>query len=363
MLTADGQRGQTFPVWVFGTLTVLTLLGFSVNYGNSLYWQLRAQNAADAAAQGALSIQATRWNAMLSDLHAATVEEYRLRYLARDLALMSSTNAYKITYCALNGSGPGSCRRIYSNLVSQYLAASNRYTEDVQTMQALSTPTFATDQSDVQAAVASLQRNCARDSGGDCAFDYSVISPQPRTTALADVLSDCCGDTVGGGLPSPGALNTALDPMKIEVVACANIKPLFPSALSWVTAPTFTAIGRAAATTIMATQEFMELGAMVNPVSGKVFQPPEFPEAAATGAGGGPTETTDNDQYLRIDYGGNANCTYGNCGNPATVVAPAQGVYQGTIENQGLDVYTGWWTTVAVEPYSGTLASGQYACK
>ena len=57
MLNAHAQRGQTFPVWVFGTLTVLTLLGFSVNYGNSLYWQLRAQNAADAAAQGAHAAQ------------------------------------------------------------------------------------------------------------------------------------------------------------------------------------------------------------------------------------------------------------------------------------------------------------------
>jgi hypothetical protein len=363
VLSRHAQRGQTFPVWVFGTLTVLTLLAFSVNYGNSLYWQLRAQNAADAAAQGALSIQATRWNAMLSDLHAATVEEYRLRYLARDLALLSSTNASTWTYCAPGNNGVNSCSRMYSHLASQYIASANRYTQDVQTMQALSAPTFATDQTDVSAAVANLQRNCAQSTGGDCGFDYTVVNPKARTTALSDVVSDCCGSTVGGGLRSPASLNASLNPMEIEVVACANVTPLFPSALSWVTAPTFTAIGRAAATTIMATQEFMELGAMQNPLSGNVFQPTEFPETTDTGIGQGPSETTDNDQYLRIDYGGNQTCTYGNCGNPSIVTNPAAGAYQGVLTNEALDIYTGWWTTVAVAPYSGPISSGTYSCK
>jgi hypothetical protein len=359
----EAQRGQTFPVWVFGTLTVLTLLGFSVNYGNSLYWQLRAQNAADAAAQGALSIQATRWNAMLSDLHAATVEEYRLRYLVRDLALMSSTAAPANTSCSTSAPGPTNCSTIYANLVAQYVAAANRYTRDVQTMEALSAPTFTTDENDIKTAVANLQSNCSANSGGDCGFDYTVINPTTRTTALSDVKSDCCGSTVGGGLVSPAGLNTSLNPMQIEVITCADVKPLFPSALSWVTAPTYTAIGRAAATTVMATQEFMELGAMVNPASGNVFQPTEFPESGRTGIGTGPVETADNDQYLRIDYGGNQTCAYGNCGDPSAVTNPAQGAYEGILSNEALDIYTGWWTTIATAPYSGAVSSGQYACK
>lgn len=363
MLGRHAQRGQTFPIWVFGTLTVLTLLGFSVNYGNSLYWQLRAQNAADAAAQGALSIQATRWNAMIGDLHAAAVEEYRLRYLVRDLALMSSPNAQTNTYCSPWFGGPASCTTMYADLVDQYLAASNRYTQDVQAMQALSTPTFSTDQSDVAAAVANLQTNCAKNTGGDCGFAYTVINPTTRTSALADVHSDCCGSEVGAGLVSPANLNTSLYPMQIEVLACASVKPLFPSLLSYVTAPDFVALGRAAATTVMATQEFMEAGAMVNPVTSNVFQPSEFPESAATGTGTGPVETTDNDRNLRIDFGGNQTCQYGNCGDPSIVVNPAAGAFQGVMSNEAMDVYTGWWTTVAIAPYSGQISSAQYACK
>ena len=363
MLNDALKRGQTFPVWVFGTLTVLTLLAFSVNYGNAIYWQLRAQNAADAAAQGAMSVQATRWNAMLGDLHAAAVEEYRLRYIARDLDVITAPNAALVTGCATSGGGPLSCATIYQNLVSQYVAAANRYTSDVQLMQALSTPTFGGDVADIQAAVANFQTNCSSNNGGDCAFNYTVVNPRPRLTALNDVISDCCGDTVGGGLVAPASLNQALQPIEIEVVACAKVKPLFPSALSWVAAPTFTAIGRAASTTIMATQEFMEMGAVVNPVSSTVFQPSEYPESAPIGTGGGPVNGANNDAPLRIDYGGNVTCPLGNCGNPQRVVNPGNGIFNGVIHNQAMDIYTGWWTSIPIAPYSGPLNAGQFTCK
>src|SRR5580704_7977838 len=73
------QRGQTLPVWAFGILTVLTLIAFAISYGSMVLWQIRAQNAADAAAQGLLSVQATQWNETTALLTAAAVEEYRIR--------------------------------------------------------------------------------------------------------------------------------------------------------------------------------------------------------------------------------------------------------------------------------------------
>ncbi len=355
MFGKHGQRGQTLPIWTFGTLTTLALLAFSVNYGNSLYWQLRAQNAADAAAQGALSIQATHWNALLSDLHAAAVEEYRLRFLLRDLAVVSSSNAAADTGCT-TGSGPTSCQTIYQNLSQQFTAAANRYTSDVKLIDSLDTPTYASDVAAVKQTVANFQTNCASTSGGDCAFSYSVVNPQPRTLALHDVFSDCCGSTVGGGSTSPAALNQNLVPLQIEVIACATVKPLFPTILSWSASPNFIAIGRAAATTIMATQEFMESGGIVNPLSSKPFQPAEFPESS-----GDTPLFSNNDPNLRIDFGGNIDAPYGNNGNPQT--SSPNGSFGGTLGNQAMDTYVGWWTTVSIPPYSGTLTEAQYTCK
>jgi hypothetical protein len=52
------QRGQTIPVWIFGILTSMMLMVMVFNYGNSIRWQIRSQNAADAVAQGIVSVQA-----------------------------------------------------------------------------------------------------------------------------------------------------------------------------------------------------------------------------------------------------------------------------------------------------------------
>lgn len=354
MKRRHGQRGQVFPIWTFGTLTMLSLLAFSVNYGNSLYWQLRAQNAADAAAQGAVSVQATHWNAMLSDLHAASIEEYRIRYLLRDLAMVSSSNGPADTSCT--PSGTTSCATVYASLRGQFLAAANRYTQDVQLLDTLAQPTTANDLAAVRQAVANFQTNCAGNSGGDCGFSYSVINPGVRTTNLENVISDCCGLTVGGGLASPAGMNLSLRPIQIEVVACANVQPFFPSALSWVKAPAYVAIGRAAATTIMATQEFMETGAITNPLTGQPFQPVEYPESP----GNAPTSGL-NDASLRIEYGGNINSTNGNKGNPS--VSDGNSGFVGTLGNQALDAYAGWWTAISMPPYSGLIGPSQYTCK
>ena len=56
-IAARAQRGQTLPFWVIGVLITLSLAFFLANYVNMVAWQIRAQNAADSAASGALSVQ------------------------------------------------------------------------------------------------------------------------------------------------------------------------------------------------------------------------------------------------------------------------------------------------------------------
>jgi predicted lysophospholipase L1 biosynthesis ABC-type transport system permease subunit len=118
------QRGQTFPVWAFGTLTVLTLLAFTLSYGNMLRYQIRAQNAADSAARGVLSIQATQWNEMSADMHAAAVEEYRIRAIIQGMLMAIRGNGG--CESSVVARGPQACSVMYGNLRRQYLSATAR---------------------------------------------------------------------------------------------------------------------------------------------------------------------------------------------------------------------------------------------
>src|SRR5665213_2051837 len=56
-----------------------------MQYGEVLRWQIRAQNAADAAASASLSAQTQTWIQQLALLYAASVEEWRIRHLLSGL--------------------------------------------------------------------------------------------------------------------------------------------------------------------------------------------------------------------------------------------------------------------------------------
>ena len=70
----------------------------ALNYGNTLRWNIRAQSAADSAAQGLLTIQTQRWNAMNEALYAANVEEFRLRSILNSLLLSMNDSGPCATY-------------------------------------------------------------------------------------------------------------------------------------------------------------------------------------------------------------------------------------------------------------------------
>ncbi|MGH7736793.1 MAG: pilus assembly protein TadG-related protein [Candidatus Tyrphobacter sp.] len=395
----NGQRGQTFPIWSFGTLTVLTMLALSLSYGQMIRWQMRATNAADAAARGMLSIQTTQWNETEAALQASAVEEYRLRLTMNDLLEVIRGNGGCNDNGASNLSGGSqqqyddpsrnpepfwhgggnptpspspapsasptagptpnaqSCVTIYQTLRQNYLDSLTRYTNDVAVLGRLSTPTWATQVAQIKAALTQYQANCGTPSGGDCAFDYTLVEVTPRpTTYLEDVYADCCSFVVGGGTSGDPKLD--LTPAEVEVVACAKTTPWVPSFWHWSGGPV-DVVGRAAATSIMASQEFMYVGSLVNPASatGAVFQPSEYPDSATGSALG----FSSGDEYYRIDYGGNPNDAY-NSGNPAVSNGQSGFMYQAT--NPGLEVADGFWSTMAIKPFAGVLTPGaSFACK
>ncbi len=345
------QRGQTLPVWAFGSLSVLVMLVMVLDYGGALRWQIRAQNAADAAARGLLAAQTVQWNETTSVLHAAAIEEYRIRYLVRDIDEVVN-DAGGCVPLPDTAPDPQSCDQMYINLRGQYLDAVQRYTNDVLILNRVSANGQAAQITQIQNALAQYQANCGSTSGGDCAFKYTLVAAKPRNdNYVEDVYADCCAFVVGGG--TNGHPKTDLEPLEVEIVACATVNSLIPSFFTF-KAPTFMAIGRAAATSIQSTQEFEYTGSIVNPTTGNVFQGSEFPETT-TGTPAFPT----NDPNYRIDYGGNPDNPY-NQGNPAS----SDGKYGFTYvpSDQGLLVATGWWSAMPIKPFSGGLNMGVIGC-
>ena len=353
MLTVHAQRGQTFPIWAFGSLSLMVLLAVVVNYGNMLVWQFRAQNAADAAARGVLTAQTTQWNQTIATLHAAAVEEYRIRNILQDLVYVVNDDGG----CAPPPAtipDPTSCDQMYINLRAQYLDAVQRYTNDVSTINNVASTTQATQISNMNEALALFRQNCGTASGGDCGFNYKLVATTPRNNNfLEDVYSDCCSFVVGGG--TSGNPKPDLTPLQVEVVACANVPTAFPSFFNF-QAPQFLAIGRAAATSIMSTQEFEYVGSIVNPTTNAVFQPSEYPEST-----NGSAVLSGSDANYRIDYGGNPDDPL-NGGNPATSNGKAD--FQYTPGNPGLLVATGWWGAMPIPTFASKLTAGtSFTCK
>ena len=112
-------------------------------------------------------------------------------------------------------------------------------------------------------------------------------------------------------------------------------------------APTFTAIGRAAATSAMVTQEWIQPGYLVNPQTGNPFQPIESYAGAGT-SGTGPNGWN----WFNVNYGG----------NPATAF-PKWDAYAERVNGPEFSAVTGWWNAIPIRPYSGPLNMGAIPCK
>jgi hypothetical protein len=352
----DAQRGQTIPMWAFGTLLTLVLVAMAFTYGQTLTWQIRAQNAADAAARGLLAVQTSQWNETNSVLHASAVEEYRMRYLINDL--LEVIRGSGGCDAKAGDTGPATCTAVYSSLRQKYLDALTRYTNDVQILQRVSYPNQATQIAAMQAALALYQSsgNCGNANGGDCAFNYTLVRAAPRQDSyLENVYSDCCAFVVGGG--TSVTPKNDLSPLMIEVVACANVKPMLPGFFKW-QPQNFQAIGRAAATSIQSTQEFIYVGSIQNSANhNTVFQPAEYPETSNNTT----LAFTNDDQNYRIDYGGSPSNPDNN-GDPATSDGHFGFTY--TPKDQGLLAGTGWWQSMPIKPFAGNLTAGtDFTCK
>jgi hypothetical protein len=367
-----GQRGQTLPVWTFGIITTLMLALMVFNYASSVRWQIRAQNAADAVAQGIMSVQSQHYNQILMNLHASAIEEWRIRRTLNALLEVMQGNGGCETPGTLTGSPTASgtgdgrdCATVYANLRANYVADVARYTQDVQTMSALTNYTQTQQIADMNTIAASFENTCTSSgaAGGDCAFKYTITSPVDRPN-LSGVANDAGGTRVGAGEALPAGTQSDLQPLEIEVIACAVVSSPFQSFFKMNVQP-FTAIGRAAATTAMITQEWSAPGVQTNPnsPSDTAFQPPEFPESSVNTAPGSslayasgnfcrnPQGLSGYDWYA-VHWCANAwTASYGT--NPVTG-APNYGGFGARITTDEYSVWTGWWGALPIPAFNTT---------
>jgi len=387
----DGERGQVLPMWTLGTIAALTLAFVIANYANSVRWQIRAQNAADSAAQAVVSVQSDQWNLMNSLLYASNVEEFRIRRLL-DAMLLTVNRSGGCTMDFPNIANPpslhgpnyystteGTCNRAYMDLKDNYTRAVNRYTYDVQLLHSVMTYTtqawFTTGSTNV---LANLQTACnpeaatqatiaanSTQAGGDCGFKYT-FAPTGRQlrTGLGAVEMDAATVLVPGlGVHSTLANDSEnasfFGPVMVDVVTCAKVPPIVPN-FGPFHLQTYYAVGRAAATNVQVINEWMQPGHVCDSArsascfgdwTASVFQPIEDYTTTAL------IDLTDaNYNWYDVNFGGSPNVA-----NPATVklqevIAPSQASAP-VVTGDEMSAQLGWWSSMPILPFGGAVTT------
>jgi hypothetical protein len=365
------ERGQVLPLWAGAIITTLMFAFLAINYGNTIRYQIRAQNAADSVAQGLMALQAERFNKLEVALYTTAVEEYRLRHVLDGLLLATNDSGgcqdsyATATFNAATGyyGGPfaeGTCAEAYHDLALEYGYSLNRYTTDAKLVNDYSSySTYANWLSDSKLLLDHMYNpsHCntpipaaVNADGTDCAFVYNIVGQQQRTGLLA-VQQDAQNILVPGlGRDSaigPDTENKALfAPGQIDVTACEKIPPVIPN-FGPLHVGTQYAIGRAAATTVQFEEDWLQPGSIVDPnrPASTFFQPAEGYTNFTPG-----TDTSEGYNWYGVDFGGNAGVAYVN-----------YGVFnQATYDNE-FSVRMGWWNSIAIKPF-GTAPTMAQAC-
>ncbi|HEV2738301.1 MAG TPA: pilus assembly protein TadG-related protein [Candidatus Elarobacter sp.] len=328
------------PVWCLAIVAMLVMVLMAVRYADIVRWQIRAQNAADAAAQAVLALQTQQFNEMNSALYASAVEEYRIRTILYGLEL----TAYGNGGC----SADSSCTVRYATLYNAYLKSAARYHDEIVLLNRITANMDATTMhNDATAVVAHLANPgvCGKTGGGDCAFSYALLDFSPRTPVYT-VVKDARAfitPSYGDNMNVASGVNPSLLPAQTEVSVCADIPSPIPAFLNFKPKP-FRVIARAAATAVMVEQDWFQPGQLNNAWTNNRYQPVETWSGSASNDGL-------NVDWYDTDFGGNssqANSSYNG--------------YVFGIDQDEFSAFTGWWNSVPMRPYSGTQPDSKLGC-
>jgi hypothetical protein len=365
------ERGQVFPLWIGAVVSTLMFAFLALNYGNTVRYQIRAQNAADAVAQGLMALQAERFNKLEVALYTTGVEEYRLRHILDGIITAANDSGgcqdsyASATYNASTGFyggpfAPGTCAQVYHDLTVQYTASLNRYTTDAKLVNDYSTySTYTNWVNDTKTMLKHLKDTSHCNSPGtaapnadgtDCGLHYLIVSQAQRTGILA-VQQDAQNILVPGlgrqsTIGADEENKELFAPAEIDVTTCATVPPIVAN-IGGLHVGTQYAIGRAAATTVQFEEDWLQPGAIDDPTrpSGTFFQPEENYTTFTPG-----TDSSESYNWYGVDFGGNAGVAYEN-----------YGVFnQSTYDNE-FSVRMGWWNSIAIKPF-GTAPTMAAAC-
>jgi hypothetical protein len=350
---------------------MLALMVF--NYANNVRWQIRAQNATDAVAQGIVSVQTQHYNEMMATLHSAGIEEYRIRRTLAGLLYVLQGSGGCTASGATSNTTPFDCAIAYNNLRTNYVAQVARYTQLVNQMQAISQYTPAQQQTDMAAIAHSFETTCTSSgpTGGDCVFKFAISTPTARP-GLSGAIVDSSGEINGDGYPLPANIAADFQPLQLEVTACAQVTSPFNSFFKMNAQP-FYAIGRAGATSAMVTQEWFNPGIQTNPNSPgatQAFQQPEFPESSTNTSnaimGFNSTNfcnaTSGQYDWYAVHWCQNNYLSVFTTPTPGGNGNPSLGGFQGHITTDEYSVWTGWWSALPLAPYTGTFTPSAANC-
>jgi hypothetical protein len=344
------------PLWIVATLTTLTLTYLIVNYANTLRWQMRAQNAADAAAQAVMAIQTEHFNEITAVLYASNIEEVRARLLLD--GMLNALNggggcgglppSQKASGQGLFTTGTGTCDQVFSNLLPYYEESVQRYTNDLFQLNDVATlTTYANWKSDSTAMMTHLDSSthCNQTTttvvvtdGGDCAFKYTLNGIAYRSGLSTDA-ADAYKFSVHSSYPE---IENPLffDPGMVDIVTCAKVPPVI-ALFGALHASTQYVIGRAGATGVIEEEDWLQPGTLIDPARGSsiAFQPNE--------------NYTSADSTLGYDWYG---VSFG--GQTWSVVTTPDPFHTGVLDysysenasGNGLDVFASWWGAMPYDP-------------
>jgi hypothetical protein len=373
MTGRHSERGQVLPLWIAAIVTTFVLMFLSLNYGNTLRWEMRAQNAADAAAQALMAIQTQHFNEMSAILYASNVEEFRTRSLL-DGMLNALNGAGGCTGLPPSGprasirnpaylptgqtpfstTGTNTCAQVFADLLPKYEESVTRYGKDIEELNNIATLTqyryWTADSASLLTHI-SATNHCNNVStsaatvsadGGDCQFTYHLNGIAPRR-GLNSVDADAFNiwlPTLGLILPNETESENAnlFDPGMVDVVVCTKVPPLIPL-FGALQAQSHYVMGRAGATAVLAENDWLQPGAINDPARpGKVpFQPQESYSTVTSGAGY---------NWYGVLFGGTP-WTVGTYTDPQQNHFPVYYTY--ATENE-MDAYAGWWTSIPYDP-------------
>jgi len=341
------QRGQTLPLWAGGIVAALSLLFFALNYANVLIWNIRAQNAADSAAEAITSVQTQEWNRMTSLLYATGVEEYRTRMLLEGMRLAIG---YSGGCNPPGGTLPTeACGSVYQDLRDQFLRSTQRFSGDITLLNNATGNVNGTNTKEDattllsylhQASVCSSNDPNVSKIAIDCAFNYKIVGWKTRNTLSAIYRNSLVVFIPRPGHPTPQAqINTNLfSPIQVEVAACSinPITPFVPLLFPTTSGTARYAVARGAATTVMTEQDWMQPGSIIDPNTNTFYQPDEYTT--------GPADTNGYNWY-QIDFGGNQ-----------FSVDPVTGALTYNTYRDEFSELLGWWNSVPIPPFEGQMS-------